>query len=61
MKLTPQEKLDIAMRCYSALSQAVALGAKIDVHPQSLRLWLDGQTTAIDIARKAKSEIDAKV
>lgn len=58
MKLEPQEKLDIALRCYSALSQAAALGAKIGINPQSLRFWIDGMQTALDIAKEEKRKID---
>jgi hypothetical protein len=61
MKLTPQEKLDVALRCYNALTQAAALGAKLSIHPQSLSFWLSGRQTTLDMARDAKSEIDAQV
>jgi hypothetical protein len=52
------EKRDIALRCHNALIQAVAFGAKLETHPQTLDFWLDGARTVMDIAREAQREID---
>jgi hypothetical protein len=52
------EKRDIALRCHNALIQAVAFGAKLQTHPQTLEFWLDGSRTVMDIAREAQREID---
>ena len=60
MKLTPQEKLDTALRCHNALTQAAALGAKLSVHPQDLSFWLSGRETTLAIAQDAKREIDGR-
>jgi hypothetical protein len=51
------EKRDIALRCHNALIQAVAFGAKLETHPQTLDFWLDGARTVMDIAREAEDEL----
>ena len=55
--LTAIEKRDLALRCHNALIQAVAFGAKLQTHPQTLELWLDGTRTMIGIARQAEAEL----
>lgn len=52
------EKRDLALRCHNALVQAVAFGAKLGTHPQTLEFWLDGSCTMIDIAREAEAELN---
>lgn len=52
------EKRDLALRCHNALIQAVALGAKLQTHPQTLEFWLDGSKTMIEIARENQRIID---
>lgn len=41
MKLTPNEKYEIALRCQLALIEAHHHGARIDVDPQTLQNWLN--------------------
>lgn len=41
MKLTPNEKYEIALRCQLALIEAHHHGARIDVDPQTLQSWLN--------------------
>lgn len=41
MKLTPNEKYEIALRCQLALIEAHHHGARIDVNPQTLQNWLN--------------------
>ena len=52
------EKRDLALRCHNALIQAVAFGAKLQTHPQTLEFWLDGSKTMIEIARENQRIID---
>ena len=52
------EKRDLALRCHNALIQAVAFGAKLQTHPQTLEFWLDGSKTMIEIARENQRVID---
>lgn len=52
------EKRDLALRCHNAIIQAVALGAKLQVHPQTLEFWLDGSKTVIEMARENQRKID---
>lgn len=52
------EKRDLALRCHNAIIQAVALGAKLRVHPQTLEFWLDGSKTVIEMARENQRKID---
>lgn len=52
------EKRDLALRCHNAIIQAVALGAKLQVHPQALEFWLDGSKTVIEMARENQRKID---
>jgi hypothetical protein len=52
------EKRDLALRCHNALTQAVAFGAKLQTHPQTLKFWLDGTETMIGIARQSEREIN---
>lgn len=56
--LTAIEKRDLALRCHNAIIQAVALGAKLQVHPQTLEFWLDGSKTVIEMARENQRVID---
>ncbi len=55
--LDAHQKRDLALRCHNALVQAVALGAKLGTHPQTLELWLDGTRTMTAIAREAEDEL----
>jgi hypothetical protein len=41
MKLTPNEKYEIALRCQLALIEAHHHGAQIGVDPQTLQTWID--------------------
>lgn len=52
------EKRDLALRCHNAIIQAVALGAKLQIHPQTLEFWLDGSKTVIEMARENQRKID---
>jgi hypothetical protein len=45
-KLTPQQKQDIAERLVDAINEAAALGLKLGIHPQSVKLWLEGGRVA---------------
>lgn len=45
MKLTSNEKYEIALRCQLALIEAHHHGARIDVDPQTLQGWLKACNT----------------
>ena len=45
MKLTPNEKYEIALRCQLALIEAHQHGARIGVDPQTLQSWIKACNT----------------
>jgi hypothetical protein len=51
--LSPAQKKAIAARLINAMADAVHCGRVLGVHPESLRLWIDGTRTALTIHTEA--------